>query len=461
MDGARAEGSEQEEDHADRRLQDLVRHVKCSSSLPCRAEATTVRCCRATTYPSRMRILMLSWEFPPRLIGGLGRHVDALTRALVAAGHEVHLISRSHPDAPATETRGGLHVTRVDASPPAVPFEDLVPWVLAFNTAVLAAGVRSARTHRFDVVHAHDWLVASAGVELARILDVPLVGTVHATEYGRHQGHLPGPMNHLIHAIEGWFVEHSDRTVVCSTYMHEQIRTLFGAPEDRVDVIPNGVEVDALSPPTDAVRALRRTLADDDTRLVLFAGRLEYEKGVQTVLHALERLATRVGPVRFLIAGIGTYSDELRRLVSELGLEHRVHFTGFLEERDLRLHYAAADVAVAPSIYEPFGLVATEAMACGTPVVASDTGGLREILAGGTGLTFPPQDAEQLADRIAEVLVDSTLAAGLVARGQARIRALYDWGDVATRTVETYRRACSTADGAAEEWDGRAIGGQR
>ncbi len=390
-----------------------------------------------------MRILMLSWEFPPRLVGGLGRHVDALTRALIAAGHEVHVISRSHPDAPETERRGALHVTRVDTSPPAVPFDDLVPWVLAFNTAVLGAATRSAREYRFDVVHAHDWLVASAGVELARAFDLPLIGTVHATEFGRHQGHLPGPMNHLIHSIEGWFVERSDRTIVCSTYMHEQISTLFGVPDEYMDVIPNGVEVDALAPPAEDVLALRRTLADDATHLVLFAGRLEYEKGVQTVLHALERLVERVGAVRFLVAGVGTYSDELRHLVSELGLEHRVHFTGFLEERELRLHYAAADVAVAPSIYEPFGLVATEAMACGTPVVASDTGGLREIVARGTGLTFPPQDAEQLADRIAEVLDDPTLAHDLVARGRERIRLLYDWRDVATRTVQSYERACS------------------
>ncbi len=387
-----------------------------------------------------MRILMLSWEFPPRLVGGLGRHVDALTRALLTAGHEVHVISRTHPDAPTTQREDRLHVTRVDASPPAVPFDDLVPWVLAFNTAVLAAATRSAREHDFDVVHAHDWLVAAAGVEVATTFGLPLVGTVHATEYGRHQGHLPGPTNHLIHAIEGWFVERSDRTIVCSTYMHEQVRTLFGVPEHRIDIIPNGVAVDEFALPEAEVRSLRRTLADDDTRLVLFAGRLEYEKGVQTVLHALERLVARVGAVRFLVAGVGTYSDELRRLVLELGLEHRVHFTGFLEERSLRLHYAAADVAVAPSIYEPFGLVATEAMACGTPVVVSDTGGLREIVASGSGLTFPPQDAEQLADRIAEVLDDPELARALVDRGRRRIRALYDWRDVAERTVRAYAR---------------------
>lgn len=389
-----------------------------------------------------MRVLMLSWEFPPRLVGGLGRHVDAITRALVASGHEVHVVTRSHPDAPATERRGPLRITRVDVSPPAVPFDDLVPWVLAFNTAVLGAASRIVHAQPaarpFDVVHGHDWLVASAAVGVAAAFDLPLVATIHATEYGRHQGHLPGPMNHLIHGIEGWFVERADRTLVCSTYMHEQVRTLFGVPEDRLTTIPNGVAVDELAPPEDEVRALRRTLADDDTHLVLFAGRLEYEKGVQTVLHALERLVDRVGAVRFLIAGVGTYSDELRRLVDELGLEHRVHFTGFLEEHALRLHYAAADVAIAPSLYEPFGLVATEAMACGTPVVVSDTGGLREIVADGTGLRFPPQDAEQLVERIAEVLTDPALAAALVARGRARIRAHYDWTDVAARTAAAY-----------------------
>jgi len=386
-----------------------------------------------------MRILMLSWEFPPRLVGGLGRHVDALTRSLVAAGHEVHLVSRAHPDAPAEERWGGLHVTRVDASPPQVAFDDLVPWVLAFNTAVLGAAARILRTHAIDVIHAHDWLVASAAVGAAEAFDLPLVATVHATEYGRHQGHLPGPMNRLIHGVEGWLVEHADHTIVCSSYMHEQVRTLFGVPDGRLDTIPNGVAVDELEPPVDEVRALRRTLADDDTHLVLFAGRLEFEKGVQTVLTALERLVDRVGAVRFLIAGVGTYSDELRLLVDELSLGHRVLFTGFLEERSLRLHYAAADVAVAPSLYEPFGLVATEAMACGTPVVVSDTGGLREIVVEGTGLTFPPQDAEQLADRLAEILTDPSLAERLVARGRERIRARYDWADVASRTVEAYR----------------------
>jgi glycogen(starch) synthase len=400
--------------------------------------------------------MVLSWEYPPRIVGGLGRHVSALTAALVRAGHEVEVVAREHPDAPVTERRPGLHVRRVDAAPPVVGFDDLLPWVMAFNTALVAAGAAAARERPVDVVHAHDWLVAAAGAELAGLLDVPLVATVHATEWGRHRGHLPPGISRTIHAVEGWLVERADAVITCSAYMRDQVRDLFGRPSASIDVIPNGVDVDWFTLDAAEVRTFRRTLADDGTHLVLFAGRLEYEKGVQTVLHALERVTDRAGPARFLIAGIGTYTDELRALVERLGLGHRVRFTGFLDEQALRLHYAAADVAVAPSLYEPFGLVAAEAMACGTPVVASDTGGLREILAGGHGLTFPPEDAGELADRIVEVLTDRALADRLVARGLRHIRARFDWDDVALRTADVYARVTGS-DAADADEDGEAV----
>ncbi len=404
-----------------------------------------------------MRALLLSWEYPPRIVGGLGRHVAALTAALDRAGHVVDVVAREHPAAPPVERRGGLRIRRVDASPPVVPFEDLLPWVMAFNTSVLAAGVRATAERPVDVVHVHDWLVGSAGAGLSDLLGVPLVATVHATEWGRHRGHLPSGVSPTIHAAEGWLVERADAVITCSSYMRDQVRDLFGRPDADIDVIPNGVDIGWFASDPDEVRALRRTLAEDGTHLVLFAGRLEYEKGVQTVLHALERVTDRAGPVRFVVAGIGTYTDELRALVDRLGLGHRVRFTGFLEEHALRLHYAAADVAVAPSLYEPFGLVAAEAMACGTPVVASDTGGLREILAGGHGLSFPPEDAEGLADRIVEVLTDRSLAEDLVARGLRHIRTRFDWDDVAARTAAVYARIAGGRGEAAS--DGRARDG--
>ncbi len=388
-----------------------------------------------------MRILTLSWEYPPRVVGGLGRHVAALTRNLAAQGHEVHVITRDHPDAPTEEWRDGVHVVRVSEAPPVIPFDDLVPWVLAFNNRVQSAAARILATYEVDVIHAHDWLVAHAAAGCKDAFDVPLVATVHATEYGRHQGWLPGPMNKLIHQFEWWLTYEARRVLTCSDYMRDQVTDIFALPADKVDVIPNGVAVEDFALPTDELAAFRAEVIPDGRPLLLFAGRLEYEKGVQTVLHAVQHVEERIGPVRVLVAGVGTYSDELRRLVAELGLDDRVTFTGFLEDHDLRLHYAAADVALAPSIYEPFGLVAVEAMACGTPVVVGDTGGLREIVADGHGLSFPPQDEGQLADRLVALLTDPTMAAELVARGRRRIAARYDWASVARATTGTLARA--------------------
>ncbi len=390
-----------------------------------------------------MRILELSWEFPPRVVGGLGRHVAALSRTLAAAGHEVHVVTRGHPDAPSEEHLDGVHVLRVGEAPPVIPFdaENLVPWVLAFNNGVQAVAHRLLRERTVDVVHAHDWLVgyAAAGVKAAH--DLPLVATVHATEYGRHQGHLPTDLSKLIHQVEWWLTYEARRVITCSRYMKREVRTIFQLPTAKVNVVPNGVAVADFSIPDDDLADFRRRSVRRGEKLVVFAGRLEYEKGVQTVIRAMERLLDEVGPVRFVVAGDGTYADELRGLVRKLRLTRRVTFTGFLEDHDLRLHYAAADVAVAPSIYEPFGLVAIEAMACGTPVVVGDTGGLREIVGEDAGLRFEPGDPDSLADALIAVLTDDELAAGLVRRARQVIARRYDWRQVARRTVTVYERA--------------------
>ncbi len=389
-----------------------------------------------------MRILLLSWEYPPQVVGGLGRHVAALSRTLRELGHEVHVVSRAHPDAPMEEwTADGIHVVRVAEAPPVIPFQKLVPWVLAFNNGVQAAATRLLRTYDIDVVHAHDWLVAYAAAGIKAAFGLPLVATVHATEYGRHQGYLPGDMNKMIHQVEWWLTYEARRVITCSRYMRRQVGDIFALPMDKVDVIPNGVAMRDFALPSAEIDAFRRHIARRQEKLVLFAGRLEYEKGVQTVLHAMQRLLDELGPVRFLVAGTGTYSDELKAMVRRLRLRRWVRFTGFLADHELRLHYAAADVAVAPSIYEPFGLVAVEAMACGTPVVVSNTGGLREIVARGAGLRFTPEDADELASRLLEVLEDPVRAEELREKGLRSVKRRYAWRTVGAATIATYRQA--------------------
>ncbi|MGH2711652.1 MAG: glycosyltransferase family 4 protein [Actinomycetota bacterium] len=379
-----------------------------------------------------LSVALLSWEYPPVVVGGLSRHVYELSRHLAQAGHEVTVYTRGHPDAPSEEVREGVRLVRVQGYPP--PLDDLIPWTLTFNIALIHRAMDELAEGRADVLHAHDWLVAYASTVLADLCSLPLVATIHATELGRHRGRLPGPRQTFVHEVERWLVSEAERVITCSAFMREQVSDSLGADRGRLDLIPNEVDLTPFADPPGAPGTGSPT--------VLFAGRLEYEKGVQTLLEALPRIAREVPGVRLLIAGNGTYRPELERLAAELELDGLVSFEGFVDESRLRSLYRSADIAIVPSLYEPFGLVVLEAMASGTPVVASDTGGLCEILTHDvTGLLFSSGDAAELASTAVRVLKDQTLGARLALEARSSLSARGSWTTAATRTAETYRRA--------------------
>ncbi|GAC1417181.1 MAG: glycosyltransferase family 4 protein [Actinomycetota bacterium] len=352
----------------------------------------------------------------------------------------MHVVTREHPDASSEEMLDGVHVVRVGEYPPMVPFNDLIPWVMQFNTGVLERAASLLMDEEIDVVHAHDWLVAYAAAAVKNVFSAPLVATIHATEYGRHQGFLPEPMNKLIHQVEWWLTYESRRTITCSRYMHEECKRIFELPAGKMDVIPNGVDLDAFSMPDDA-QAFKEMHTSNGEKLIFFAGRLEYEKGVQTVLDALPLVAERV-PVRFVVAGVGTHADALQEHVNRNGLDDRVSFLGFVPDDELRLWYAAADLAVVPSLYEPFGMVALETMASGTPCIAADTGGLRELIVHeATGLRFTPGDPASLADAMLRLLTDKRLDKRLTVDARRMLNDNFSWPTIAGRTHDVYVRA--------------------
>lgn len=376
------------------------------------------------------------------MVGGLGRHVHALSTALAAAGHEVTVVSRHAEGTAFDEVVEGVRVVRVPEDPPLFAFAEqtLLAWTMAFNHALTRAALRVAEEVRPEVVHAHDWLVAHAAATLKHHLNVPLVATVHATEAGRHQGWLPGEMNRSIHSIEWWLTYEARRVITCSEYMRWEVTRLFDLPPEKGDAIPNGVEQKAWKPDADAVAALRAEYGGGP--LVAFAGRLVYEKGVHDLLAAVPRLRRRHPGLRVVIAGDGPHLDELRAQARRLRLGRAVSWAGFLDADALPVLAAAADCAVVPSIYEPFGMVALEAAAAGTPLVVADTGGLREIVEHGiTGLRFAPGDPAGLADAVTAVLSDEVLARRLTRDARAVLARDYAWERIAARTVEVYRRA--------------------
>jgi glycogen(starch) synthase len=390
----------------------------------------------------------LSWEYPPIVAGGLARHVSKLSEALVRAGVEVHVLTRGGRDAAASsETVAGVVVHRVPEDPMPRDLDAFVAWVEGMNSHMHAAGRQLGKRLRFDLVHGHDWLVAGAAAALATRLRCPYLTTIHATEYGRHQGWVGKHPQSYIHGIETWMAGRADRVITCSHYMRGHVADVFGIPEERVTVIPNGIDCGDLHP-VDDLDALRARFAAPDERLVLLVGRLVYEKGFQLALEAMPQVIRRSGRVRFLVAGSGTHEAELKLLARRLGLDAHGTFMGWIGDDVLHSLYRIADLCVVPSIYEPFGLVALEAMASGCPCIVADTGGLREVVPNAdVGLRFRSRNPRLLAMMIERVLYDDTLRERLVAEASVHVLR-FDWNDVARQTAQVYAEL-GGADGAA------------
>ncbi|MBX7266175.1 glycosyltransferase family 4 protein [Micromonospora sp. Llam7] len=394
--------------------------------------------------PARsQRVLMLSWEYPPVLVGGLGRHVHALSLALAAAGHEVTVVTRHADGAPLEEYVDGVHVVRAAADPVTFPLAtgSLLAWTMAFNHTLTRAALRAAATGDYDVIHAHDWLVAHTAITLAEHLRRPLVTTIHATEAGRHQGWLPEEMNRTIHGVEHWLSNASTRLIACSGYMREQVTTLFETPGSRIDVVPNGVDDRAWRARPRAVASARARFAADGP-LIGYAGRLVYEKGVQHLVDAVPQLRQRHPGLRVLIAGDGPYRGELEDRIHRLGIGGTVRFAGFLDNTQLPAVLGATDATVVPSLYEPFGMVALEAAAAGAPLAVARTGGLAEIVESGvTGVTFPHSDPPALAGAVGQLLGDEVFARRVARQARSMVGQRYGWAAIAARTAETYTAA--------------------
>jgi len=384
-----------------------------------------------------MRALILSWEYPPLIEGGLARHVRKLAENMAAQGVEVHVLARGLEESPAEEEMGGVVVHRVREPTRPRDLGEFVAWIEHMNADMLAAGVEVGDRHDFDVVHGHDWLVASAGDHLAKRFRCPLVVTIHATEYGRHQGHVDKHPQSYIHGVERWMANRAERVVTCSAYMREHVADIYGLDEERVSVIQNGIDPDELEP-VDDLDTLRARFAAPEERLVLLVGRLVYEKGFQVALEALPGLIERVGNVRFLVAGSGTAEQELRDQAAELGLDEHGTFLGWIGDDVLHSLYRIADLTVVPSIYEPFGLVALEAMASGCPCLVADTGGLREVVPNeDVGLRFRSRDPRSLGDMAERLLTDDELRDRLVAEASEHVLG-FDWADVAREVAALY-----------------------
>lgn len=384
--------------------------------------------------PVNQTVVMLSWEYPPHLVGGLSRHVHALSRELAAQGHRVHVLTRWARDLPADSVEDGVHVVRVQ--PYFQEPQDFRLWACHLNFALMEAGVNLiGNLGAPTILHAHDWLVTHAARGLKNLFRMPVVATIHATEHGRHGGiHDAGQQ--YINDVEWWLTYEAWRVVVCSQAMRQEVRGLFGLSDDKMTVIPNGIDLpvshkDAGMPP-------RNRFAAPGEKLLFHIGRLVPEKGAGILLEAMPLLMRRHA-VRLVIGGVGNFGEELKRRAVALGIADRVHFAGWVDDMTAQALYRYADVAVVPSTYEPFGIVALEAMAAGAPLVASDVGGLADIVRhGDNGLKAVPGLSTSLAEQIDRLLTDRALARRMALEARREVEARYSWSSVARATATLY-----------------------
>ena len=410
------------------------------------------------------RIAVMSYHTSPlaplggRETGGLNVYVRELVRELVERGHHVDVFTRrtdadapetvpmagvSGPDGPSARADGGpvARLVHIDAGP-AAPLEKqtLPAHIDAFEAGVAAFVRREGLT--YDVLHSHYWLSGLVAERLKTRWGLPHIAMFHTTGQVKNRARVSEQEPETRIEAERAIAKGAERVVVASRDEQQLLVRLYGANADRIAVVPCGVNLDLFRPiaKEDARRQLG--LSDDD-RILLFVGRIEPLKGVDILLGAAAQLEGDSDCFVLVVGGDSTDRQgevaHLRGLASELGIAERVSFLGAVDHERLPLFYSAADVCVMPSFYESFGLVALEAMACGTPVVASRVGGLAGTVRDSeTGYLIPWRCPEPFAERLELLLGNEELrrAFGLAAREAVE---RFRWGNVAEAMLGLYR----------------------
>ncbi|MBR0350735.1 MAG: glycosyltransferase family 4 protein [Clostridia bacterium] len=386
-----------------------------------------------------MKILMLTWEYPPRIVGGISRVVYDLSHTLIKDGHDVTVVTYKDGDVPYFEDDKGVKVYRVDNF--MINPNNFIDWVMQLNFNMIAkANEIIAEEGKFDVIHAHDWLVAYAAKTLKSSYNMPIVATIHATESGRNSG-IHDEQQRYINDTEWMLTYEAAEVIVNSNYMKGEIQRLFGLPFDKINVVPNGVNLTSFNG-VERDYLFRRRYAMDNEKIILFMGRLVYEKGVQHLIAAMPKILEGYHDAKLVIAGRGGMIDELKAEVNALGLGNKVYFAGYLNGKDVQKMYKAADISVFPSTYEPFGIVALEAMLSENPVVVSDIGGLNEIVQHReNGMKTYAGNPNSIADSILELLYDHKLCAEITKKAKNKVRNEYNWSKIAQDTHFTYQKA--------------------
>jgi len=423
-----------------------------------------------------MRVFMLGWEFPPFISGGLGTACYGLTKAMNQLGIEVTFVLPTLVESkytthvklltPGSQISTGMskfrelkNVAFRTISSPLQPYSTPDAYQRRIEEALLqkqknsrsagqlvggvdysgdmyaevhryaAIAAELAENERFDVVHAHDWMTYPAGIAVAAMSGKPLIVHVHSTEFDRSGEHV----NQMIYDTERMGMERADKVITVSYFTRNIIIGRYGISGEKVEVVHNGVERNG-----NGSWALAETGINKDEKIVLFLGRITMQKGPEYFLAAAKKVLDVMDNVKFVMVGSGDMMHRAVEMAAELGIGHKVLFTGFLRGQDVQKIYKMADLFVMPSVSEPFGIVPLEALENDVPVIISKQSGVSEVLMHALKVDF--WDVNEIANKIVAVLKYSPLKMTLQNHGNFEIRKLR-WEDTAEKCVKIYEEA--------------------
>jgi glycosyltransferase involved in cell wall biosynthesis len=409
-----------------------------------------------------LRVGFFVWEYPPRLVGGLGTYAEYLAHEFVDIGHDVSVFTLNSGNLKTREILRGVEVHRpliADASNifPFFVVDDLKKWgtnIKLFNDIfiynILSAtkflnGLIKKEKYHFDVVCVHDWLSSVAGLVIKNEAKIPVVFHAHSTEWGRSGGQGSEVVSHL----EAAMAEDADRIITVS-YAMQQDLIKHGWPQSKISVVWNGVDAERYNPSKvqqEDVKKIREKYGvPKDWNMLLFVGRLTWVKSVRNLLQAMPLVLKEYPNTMLVILGKGEEQTDIVETADRLGIKDKVVYRfDFVNENERILHYAAADVCVFPSIYEPFGIVSLEAMALEKPVVVGARGvvGFKEqVISSGpdqTGMHVNGEDPADIAWGIKETLKNPEKARNWGENGRKRVLEYFTWGKVAEETLKIYQ----------------------
>jgi glycosyltransferase involved in cell wall biosynthesis len=412
-----------------------------------------------------MKMAVLVWEYPPKIVGGLGTYAAEITRKFVLMDNDVTVFTMNDDagNLPTREIWRGIEIHRplhidISDSLPDVIAEDIRKWgrglqlfskILVYNylsASKLVNELIRKESIKYDIVVAHDWLSAMAGITVKKEVKLPFAFHVHSTEKGRTLGNGSDVVSNIeLHAAKA-----ADMLVTVSYAMKEEL-TMLGFPKDKIQVCYNGVDAQKYDPKEVSDQQIRKIRdaygVKDDECMILFIGRLVGVKGVDKLIMAMPHILQKIPKAKLIILGLGDLQEYLTNLVGHMRLGNCVKFRfEFLPEEERVLHYAACDVAVFPSLYEPFGIVALEAMSMERPVVVGAAGisGMREIVIPSgdeqCGYHIDPNSPADIAWGVTSTLENMDKKKWLGKNGRRRVLNEFTWDKIAEGTLGLYEQ---------------------